>query len=81
MATNKSRQELIAQINNAMRVAGNIHADVTNFLNSEQMIDGNGQVVTRAQIIESLDGSTQIVQGAFRAAKAAIESRPHEEGF
>jgi hypothetical protein len=81
MPTTKSKQELIAQINDAIRVAGNMHSETSNFINSELVTDGNGQVVTRAQVNESLDRSTHIVQDAFRAAKAAIESMPNEEGF
>jgi hypothetical protein len=76
-----TKQQLIEQIEDAMRVAGNVHASATNFINSKQVIDGNGQIVTLTQINETLDRSTQIVQDAFRAAKKAIESMPNEEGF
>ena len=76
-----SKQQLIEQIEDAMRVAGNVHASATNFINSKQVIDGNGQIVTLTQINETLDRSTQIIQNAFRAAKKAIESMPNEEGF
>ena len=81
MQSTKSKQQLVAQIDNAMRVAGNIHANVINFINSTHVIDGNGKIVTTADINESLDGSTRIVQDAFRAAKAAIESMPNQEEF
>ncbi|PSH05683.1 MAG: hypothetical protein CXZ00_00625 [Acidobacteria bacterium] len=76
METTKSKQQLIKEIGNAMWVAGNIHASASNFINSEQVLDSNGQVVTRAQINEDLDRSTQIIQNAFRAAIAAIGSMP-----
>ena len=81
MASISKKAQLIEQIEDAMRVAGNIHASATNFINSQQVIDGNGHVVTRIDISETLDRSTQIVQDAFKSALKAIESIRYDDGF
>lgn len=74
----KSKQELITQIDDAMRVTSNVHSEATNFINSEQVIDGKGNVVSRADINESLDRSTRIVLDALKEAKALIEFMPFD---
>jgi hypothetical protein len=74
-----SKQKVVAQIDDAMRVVGNIKADTTNFINSNRIIDGNGQVVTPVHFIESLELSTQIVQDAFKQARAFLKDIPFDE--
>lgn len=76
-----NRQQLIRQIADAIRVAGNLHSQATNYINSSQLTDGNGEVITRARVNETLYSSTQLVQNALGAALREIKSLPHDEEF